>query len=109
LQFSAFLFYNKHQKEILNNRQQSVKPLVDAYFEWIKSLQFKSISSAKPREAVNYSAISSFFSGHFLMLQSFRWIITMQNTVSRPSAWASTHGTSLIQPEVLMTLHCFTA
>jgi transposase len=53
-------------KEILDNRQQSVKPLVDAYFAWIKNLQLKSISSANLREAVNYSSNQEPFLRAFL-------------------------------------------
>ena len=41
-------------EEILNNRQLSVKPLVDAYFAWIKQ-QRKNNSSTNLKEAVTYS------------------------------------------------------
>ena len=44
-------------KEILDNRQQSVKPLVDAYFAWIKELLANPglDSSSSLRTALNYS------------------------------------------------------
>ena len=42
-------------EERLDNRQQSVRPLVDAYFAWLKVQQTKSNSSTKLKEAVNYS------------------------------------------------------
>ena len=42
-------------EERLDNRQQSVLPLVDAYFAWLKIQQTKSNSSTKLKEAVNYS------------------------------------------------------
>lgn len=42
-------------EEILNNRQLSVKPLVDAYFAWIKQQQRKNNSSTNLKEAVTYS------------------------------------------------------
>ena len=43
------------EEERLNQRQQSVKPLVDAYFAWIKTLLQKPIGSTKLRDAINYS------------------------------------------------------
>lgn len=42
-------------KERMDNRQPSVKPLVDAYFAWLKVQQLKSNSNSKFREAINYS------------------------------------------------------
>ncbi|WP_242849319.1 IS66 family transposase [Enterocloster citroniae] len=42
-------------KERFDNRQRSVKPLVDAYFIWLKALQGKANSSSKLKEAINYS------------------------------------------------------
>lgn len=42
-------------EEILDNRQLSVKPLVDAYFAWIKQQQRKNNSSTNLKEAVTYS------------------------------------------------------
>ena len=42
-------------KERLDNRQQSVKPLVDAYFAWVKELNGKTIASTKLKEALGYS------------------------------------------------------
>lgn len=42
-------------EERLDNRQQSVRPLVDAYFAWLKVQQTRSNSSTKLKEAVNYS------------------------------------------------------
>lgn len=48
-------FKKSSAKERLDNRKQSVKHLVDAYFAWIKSQQSKTISSSKLREALNYS------------------------------------------------------
>lgn len=48
-------YKNSSAEERLDNRQQSVQPLVDAYFAWLKVQQTKSNSSTKLREAVNYS------------------------------------------------------
>lgn len=43
-------------QEIFDNRQQSVKPLVDAYFAWVKEiLNTKVISSSDLKGALNYS------------------------------------------------------
>ncbi len=42
-------------EEILDNRQLSVKPLVDAYFAWLKQQQRKNNSSTNLKEAVTYS------------------------------------------------------
>ena len=42
-------------EERLDNRQQSVKPLMDAYFAWVKQQQGKSCSSSKLTLALNYS------------------------------------------------------
>ena len=42
-------------RERLDHRQRSVKPLVDAYFAWVKSLRSKSSASSKLTEALNYS------------------------------------------------------
>lgn len=42
-------------KERLDHRQRSVKPLVDAYFAWVKALQSKPSASSKLTEALNYS------------------------------------------------------
>lgn len=40
----------------MDNRQQSVKPLVDAFFAWVKDiLDNKSISSTNLKAALNYS------------------------------------------------------
>ena len=41
--------------ERYEHRQRSVKPLVDAYFAWIRSLLCKSNASSKLAEALNYS------------------------------------------------------
>ena len=46
----------KSSQEILDNRQQSVKPLVDAFFAWVKDiLNNKVISSTDLRKALTYS------------------------------------------------------
>ena len=46
----------KSSQEILDNRQQSVKPLVDAFFAWVKDiLDNKVISSTDLRKALTYS------------------------------------------------------
>ena len=46
----------KTPQEIMDNRQQSVKPLVDAFFAWVKDiLDNKSISSTNLKAALNYS------------------------------------------------------
>ncbi len=42
-------------EERLDHRQRSVKPLVDAYFAWIKPLCDKTNASDKLKEALNYS------------------------------------------------------
>lgn len=42
-------------KERLENRQQSVKPLVDAYFAWVKVQLSKSNGSTKLKVALTYS------------------------------------------------------
>jgi transposase len=53
-------------KERLDNRQQSVKPLVDAYFVWLKVQQAKSNSSTKLKEAMNYSCNQEHYLRRFL-------------------------------------------
>lgn len=53
-------------KERANNRQQSVKPLVDAYFAWLKVQQTKSNSSSKLKEAINYSCNQEYYLRRFL-------------------------------------------
>lgn len=46
----------KTPQEILDNRQQSVKPLVDAYFAWIKDIfENKIIASTNLKNALKYS------------------------------------------------------
>lgn len=46
----------KTQQEILDNRQQSVKPLVDAYFAWVKdTYENKVIASTNLKNALKYS------------------------------------------------------
>ena len=46
----------KSSQEILDNRQQSVKPLVDAFFAWVKDiLNNKVISSTDLKKALAYS------------------------------------------------------
>ena len=51
------LFRGSSEQEILDNRQQSVKPLVDAYFAWVKSvLENPGLDkSSSLRTALNYS------------------------------------------------------
>ncbi len=47
---------DKSLQEILDNRQQSVKPLVDAYFAWVKEiLAGNVISSSELKRALTYS------------------------------------------------------
>jgi len=47
---------DKSPKEILDNRQQSVKPLVDAYFAWVKDTLYNNIiTSTDLKRALNYS------------------------------------------------------
>ena len=60
------MYKNSSAKERLNNRQQSVKPLVDAYFAWLKTLQGKSNSSSKLKEAINYSINQEIYLRKFL-------------------------------------------
>ena len=48
-------FKESSPEERLNNRQQSVKPLVDAYFAWVKQVKQKPSGSSKLTEALNYS------------------------------------------------------
>lgn len=52
-----FMYKGTSPKEILDNRQQSVKPLVDAYFAWIKGLVNNPglDCSSKLSTALNYS------------------------------------------------------
>ena len=46
----------KSSQEIIDNRQQSVKPLVDAFFAWVKDiLDNKIISSTDLKKALTYS------------------------------------------------------
>lgn len=46
----------KSSQEIFDNRQQSVKPLVDAFFAWVKDiLNNKVISSTDLKKALTYS------------------------------------------------------
>lgn len=52
--------------ERLENRQQSIKPLVDAYFAWVKQQHVKSSSSSKLKEAVNYSVNQELYLRAFL-------------------------------------------
>lgn len=42
-------------EERLNRRQSIVKPLVEAYFAWIKSINIDSVLSAKTKEGITYS------------------------------------------------------
>lgn len=53
-------------EERLDNRQQSVRPLVDACFAWLKVQQAKSNSSSKLREAINYSCNQKHYLRRFL-------------------------------------------
>ncbi len=48
-------FKESSEEARLNNREQSVKPLVDAYFAWVKQIRGKLIGSSKLTEALNYS------------------------------------------------------
>lgn len=48
-------FKDASLNERLNNRQESIKPLVDAYFSWIKQILQKPSGSSKLTEALNYS------------------------------------------------------
>lgn len=49
------IYKESSSKERFDNRQRFVKPLVDAYFAWLKTLQGKSNASSKLKEAINYS------------------------------------------------------
>ena len=51
------MYKDSSSKEILDNRQQSVKPMVDAYFAWIKQLISNPglDQSSALRNALNYS------------------------------------------------------
>lgn len=42
-------------KERLNQRQSVVKPLVEVYFAWLKSVEINTVLSAKTKEGINYS------------------------------------------------------
>ena len=53
-------------KEKLDNRKQSVKPLVDAYFAWIKTKQQLPCSSSKLKEAMNYAVYQEKYLRRFL-------------------------------------------
>ncbi len=49
------VFKESSPEERLNNRHQSVKPLVDAYFALVKQVKQKPSGSSKLTEALNYS------------------------------------------------------
>lgn len=51
------MYKDASTKECLDNRKQSVKPLVDAYFAWLKSLQAETSidQGSKTYKAINYS------------------------------------------------------
>lgn len=51
------MYKNTSAKEILDNRKQSVKPLEDAYFAWVKEVanQPGLDNSSKLRAALTYS------------------------------------------------------
>ena len=53
-------------QERFDNRQRSVKPLVDAYFAWLKTLQGKSNAGSKLKEAINYSVNQEVYLRKFL-------------------------------------------
>ena len=59
-------YKNSSAEARLDNRQQSVLPLVDAYFAWLKVQQTKSNSSSKLKEAVNYSINQEYYLRRFL-------------------------------------------
>ena len=48
-------FKESSTEERLINRQQTVAPLVDAYFAWVKQTRNKICGSQKLTEALNYS------------------------------------------------------
>lgn len=60
------MYKESSAKERLDNRQRSVKPLVDAYFAWLKTLQGKSNASSKLKEAINYSINQEIYLRRFL-------------------------------------------
>lgn len=60
------MYKGSSAKERLDNRQRSVKPLVDAYFAWLKTLQGKSNASPKLKEAINYSINQEVYLRRFL-------------------------------------------
>ena len=59
-------FKETSASERLDNRKQSVKPLADAYFAWIKQQQLKSNSSSKLKEALSYSVNQEVYLRAFL-------------------------------------------
>ena len=72
------MYKGSSAKKRFDNRQRSVKPLVDAYFSWLKTLQGKSNASSKLKEAMNSWKI-----------RFFRWITMMRSAVSSLSAKVS--------------------
>ena len=48
-------FKESSTEESLTKRQQTVAPLVDAYFAWVKQTRNKICGSRKLTEAMNYS------------------------------------------------------
>lgn len=50
------MYKDSSEKERLSNRQKSVKPLVDAYFEWVKSIDTRFMDkNGNLCKAINYS------------------------------------------------------
>lgn len=59
-------FKRSSAAERLDNRQQSVKPLVDAYFAWMKQQQGKSNSNTNLKNAITYSVNQEMYLRAFL-------------------------------------------
>ena len=85
----------KSSQEIIDNRQQSVKPLVDAFFAWVKDiLDNKIISSTDLKKALTYSVNQEKYLRVFLESA----IIPLDNNDAersvKNSAWENTAGIS---------------
>ena len=83
-------------QERFDNRQRSVKPLIDAYFAWLKTLQRKSNASSKLKDVINYSLNQEVYLGRFLKDPLLPMLTMMQNVVTSPSVLESISVASLI-------------
>ncbi len=59
-------FKGSSPEERLENRQQSVRQLVDAYFAWVKEMQMKPNGSSALRSALKYSCNQEIYLRRFL-------------------------------------------